>query len=58
MIVLDTHIRVNWILGSDAAQYPSIIATMQSETIGRHVPSLDRTELMENMLIEPWDSSK
>ena len=32
MIVLDTHIWVNWIVGGDAALSPSVIAAMQSET--------------------------
>lgn len=31
MIVLDTHIWVNWILGGDAALSPAVVVAMQSE---------------------------
>ena len=32
MIVLDTHIWVNWILGGDAALSPAVVAAMQRES--------------------------
>lgn len=32
MIVLDTHIWVNWILGGDAALTPAIVDAMQKES--------------------------
>ena len=32
MIVLDTHIWVNWILGGEAALTPAIIEAMQKES--------------------------
>ena len=31
MIILDTHIWVNWILGGDAALTPTIVNAMQNE---------------------------
>ena len=32
MIVLDTHIWVNWILGGDAALTPAVVDAMQAES--------------------------
>jgi hypothetical protein len=32
MIVLDTHIWVNWILGGDSALSPEIVFAMQKES--------------------------
>ena len=32
MIVLDTHIWVNWILGGEAALTPAIVSAMQQES--------------------------
>lgn len=32
MIVLDTHIWVNWILGGDAALTPAVVNAMQTES--------------------------
>lgn len=32
MIVLDTHIWVNWILGGEAALTPAIVNAMQQES--------------------------
>ena len=31
MIILDTHIWVNWILGGEAALHPAIVDAMQKE---------------------------